>query len=1344
MRKTTAINCENRKNVPISAFILLILLIITANINAQSAESNDNCCCCTNDCPQQQGEPLSKEKIPVVKKTSQLKMCVGVNYYALEVTELTHVSINASAEAAVMLFVNDKITETDRVIDYIEFRDGLSWDIPLKTGRYTLGIKSLTERMLCGVSLNIGFYPVSELTEKNPFSTNMTSGQTVMLTFNLDKQSQIGLGLEMSRQTARAALLNENGRIIREGRQLFTKLEKGTYYVKLSIPPILNGTDVKLSLFGQKTITVPPTEELVRWIVRSSPGERPQMSSFTTADLSVNQSPVFGDDDKDSDDVNAKFTILKAGNNERMYTLTPNGVVYEEDRPVMFCKDGFLIVEFSAPVVDPGISVIKNMISFSPAPSAFKYHVEENRIIFNLETEHEKLYRITINPAPITDHRGRILNSRKPCVFYAVNPPIKPGSNWERGFAAVERYGPQYFSAGTAGVSKLDFRVYKIDPFHSVFDNMLNTPVIVFENNDTSGFINESNSQKSACAYSDGVNAYIKTLGDPHYSTSLNINEKEIKKFKSKNIDLKPMFTTVSGKEKSGTYLIGVRRLPDSDEWSYSRVDVTDLSLSTVETKNKVLFAVTNFSTRKTISDAVIRIEGIINNKMTVLAEGKTNTDGIFELEHSVQLSKKFRDAQIRRIVVSKGDDLLLVDVKESNIIQILTNNHWYKGSAQWLRWLSFNPYSQTQDRNIRGFIMTERPVYSTQEKIYIKGIVRETFAGTISLPSSSGSYIFRVHTPTEAVFDYPVILSEDHSFHSEIVSPDTLTGKYKISLLKIVEKQPLQEIAVTNYIVENYTAPNFEVKLTGEQRTLNDRPIEITLNAFYNDGGKLVNENVNWKVTPHSYSYWAPGYRNYLLSTDERYGYAGEKPQHKTVHEISKIRETGNAVITLNPQLAAFHPVKYEIESAVTDTNNQTILSRHTVTALPPFVLGMRTQRHITSGSAISARVVMIDINNDSLLSGQKIDAALKKVSWNLNLTDSYFSFGKPEYITTESVELINQTSIVTEDKPVIVEFKNNKPGVYILELSSTDHLGRIHTVSAYLFVAGIKPQASKKAEEKIFEASADRNSYEPGQQARIILKSTYQRILVLAVAELPDGEILYRWIDIKDGRGVFTFNVTAQMSPKIPVNFLLMRPRVSMPKHGSDGVLTDNGRPQTIFNTTWITVNPVANQLDVKLTHQRAIESNGTLEVTVTLRDSQGKARSGDVTLWMVNEADLSNSRERIWDPLESFLTPHYSHITVRDSRNRSLFSNFFKRDNFVDNPSQSNFAANDAAVSAVMTAPEKTVYWNPSIKIDNSGRTVVRIPIPSDTANYSLRAVAVSGAERFGTAKSRVSVR
>ncbi|MDR0305715.1 MAG: hypothetical protein LBI42_02640 [Chitinispirillales bacterium] len=1177
--------------------------------------------------------------------------------------------------------------------------------------------------------ININEFEIAALlTEKNPFSADIAPGQKVMVKFDLNRKSKIGLFLAMKRETAHAVLLDGKGIRIAEGKQIFTELEKGTFYIMLSVPPFLNGTDIKLYLFGQDNRPVFPPDELVRRIIRGGQGKKPV--SFSSENLPFRRVQQCLEVLERDDDREYPFTIERAGAGEKMYTLAPGGVIYEPFQALKLCEDGTFILELSAAVPDPGFSAVRNMISLDPAPSEFKYRIEDRRIIFNFGIEREKRYRITINPVPVYDSECRVLINRNPCVLFAYKSKTPPAAQWERGFAVVERYGPQYLAIDAQGVSQLDFRVYKIDPLHKVFDHLQQPSVFVAENRDSSNISSEQKQNETALLYANEIDAYIKTLGDPHYSKILNVNQK--------NIDLKPVFNAVSGKESPGAYLVGINHHRDPARWSYARVDVTDLCLSTVETKTKALFAVTNFSNRKSVSDATVKIEGIVNNKMSVLAEGKTGADGILTLEHTAQLNQKFRNARLKRIVVSKGDDLLIVDAKKSNIVQVFAADHWYKGSRDWFRWLSFERYSFELDRKLRGFIRTERPVYRAQDSVYIKGYVRETFQGKISLPSEEGNYIIRVETPSQKYVDYPVSLSENGSFDLGIVSHDSSAGQYKISLLSANEKQNVHEIARTDYIVEDYASAPFEIKFSGAQKFINDHPAAILFTASYYDGTKAGNQDLLYRIMPHSHSYWPRGYRSYLLSSDERYG-SGIHYENDLQQSLIRTDKNGNAAIVIPQQTGIGNPVRYVVEISRNDTNNkQIILAQHTVTALPPFVLGLRAQRHITSGSTISARAAAIKVGNDSLLAGQKVNVKLSRVVWNSSLVDSDFSKGSPQYINSESVEVVGEKNIITEEKPVTVDFNNQHPGIYILELTSLDHLNRSQSVSMELFLASNKQQPLIKPDPAIFEAVTDRNSYEPGQQARILLKSAYQRALVLAVVEKPNGEPAYRWVDIRDGRATFTLDITAQMAPQIPVSFLLMRPRVSNARLTPDGTLADEGKPHTVFNTTWVTVNPVANMLDVKLTHKPAVNADGTLNVTISLKDSQGRAQPGEAALWLVDEAVLSLYKEKNLDPLETFLEPVSSHITVKDSRNLSS-GGYLGQDNRAAN----NFEGKEAAQHGKITAAKTVPYWNPFINIDKNGSTVIKIPMPPEAGNYSLRAIAASGSDRFGTARARISV-
>jgi len=1087
-----------------------------------------------------------------------------------------------------------------------------------------------------------------------------------------------------------------------------------------------------------------------------------------------------------------EFTMEQAGTHKQMYTLSADGIAYDARQAVKMASDKTLLVEFSAPPADPGISVIRNMVSMTPAPSEFKYDIGGNTIILKLGVEEEKLYKVTLNPAALKDLAGRALTNRKPCSFFAYLPKVQPSASWGRGFGIVERFGPQHYPIKTTGVSALDLRVYKIDPLHGAFGRFPNTQAAVLESDRPPGPGEEPQNVDTASGrvndwlYGDGPAKHIMMLGSPHYSAVIDLDKEGVNKFQS--IDLKPILASVSGKDKPGTYLVGFRLLDGSPYRYYARVDVTDLCLSVVESKTKVLFGVTSYANGKAVPDAAIKIYGTVsdkaaasgtgsrrtretreksgNNKVVILAQGKTGADGFFSLEHTPDMKDKFGGVKVDRVVVSKGDDVLVLHSDGPGAPKKFADNHWLNGASEswdryWFEWLTRERYPEDRDKKLSGFVRTERPIYRPEDSVYIKGYVRETVHGAIKLPPKESSFMIRVENYSQTYADYPVTLNEYGSFDLKIPPPKKSTGEYHVNLIANLGNDKKLRITWTDFKVEAYRIPRFEVMLSGAERISNDGPAEVQAVASYYAGGRVTGQNIAWRITSFPYDHLPRGLAGYILSSDGRYGAVTESRRQGVLEENAKTDDNGSARVTLNPQAATDgNPVKYIVEATVTDADRQTVSARHAVVALPPFILGVRANRHITNGTTISARVAAIDVN-DSLIAGQKVTVELKRVSWTSYLADSDFSQGKPKYVTDETAELIEERSISTEGKPTQIEFKNQQPGVYILELSSRDRLGRLQSVKIDIFLSGGGSQAWKKAEQNVFETVTDRNSYEPGQQAKILLKSPYKKALALAVVEKPDGDISYKWIDVADGQGTFTLDIKQEMAPKIPVSFLLMRPRASAPRRTSDGAEADAGKPETVGNTTWLTVNPVANMLDVKLTHAPVTTPGAALDVAVSLRDIQGKAKAGEVALWLVDEAVLSLRREVSLDPLGAFLIERYSKISMRDSRNLALGnlhtnknpgggygSGFGGGGGGIDDLLGGLMGGAGGSLELARATPRKnfktTPYWNPSIKVDKSGNAVVKIPMPDKLTNYSVRAMAVSGPDRFGTAKNRVSVR
>jgi len=1028
-----------------------------------------------------------------------------------------------------------------------------------------------------------------------------------------------------------------------------------------------------------------------------------------------------------------EFAMERAGAYGHMYTLSRGGVEYDARHAVKFDHGGAFTVEFSAPPADPGFSAMRNMISMTPAPSGFKYRIDGSRVIFNPTVEQEKLYKITLNPTALKDRAGRGLVNMKPSSFFAYLPRTAPFARWGRGFGIVERLGPQYFPVTTDGVSSLDLRIYKVDPLEKAFAGFSRSQTAVYESGRPPGGVGESPvviDSTSKENYQYEFEQRVITLGAPQYSAVIDLNKEEVNERGS--INFKPILAAAYGKDKPGSYLAGFRLLDGSSERYYARVDVTDLCLSVVETEGRVLFAVTSFAAGKPVSDASIKIEGIVNSEPVILAQGKTGIDGFFTLEYTQALREKIGNAAVSRIVITKGEDVLVVDAGVADMVRDKSaDNHWYWAD----RFRQSASDAADSKRNLRGFVRAERTVYGPDDSVRVKGYVRETVHGAIKLPPTGASYSLSLENASRAYTRDIVTLNEYGSFDMKVALRELPAGEYGVSLFSGgADGQKPLKIASTDFTVEQYRDPRFEVTLRGADRISNESPVTVRAAASYYNGGNVANQDIVWRITPIPYAHRPRGIANlanYVLSTDRR---EGERTQN-VFEENGKTDGTGGASIT-RPPSASEGAIKYVIESAVTDSSRQTVSARHTVAALPPITLALRASRHIKSGSTISARVAAVGIN-DSLIVGQKVTAELKMVSLTSRLADSDFSSGNPEYTAAETVTVVEKKIILTKDKPMPVEFKNRQAGDYILELSSRDKSGRVYSVKTDIYLAGGRSQPWKKPVQETFETVADRNSYEPGQQAKILLKSPYRKAFVLAVVERPIGDITYRWVDIVNGQGTFTLDIKQEMAPRIPVSFLLLRPRESAPRRAAE----DAGRPEAIGRSIWLTVNPVANMLDVRLTHAPFAAPGATLDVTVSLRDIQGKPRSGEAALWLVDETAISWRKEKDLDPIEAFLEEVRSNISVRDSRNLERGYR-----HAIENRSAPVADSVNGSVSESVTLRkniEAVPYWNPSIKIDRNGNAAVKIPIPPNLTNYSLRAMAVSGPDRFGTAKNRVSV-
>lgn len=1041
-------------------------------------------------------------------------------------------------------------------------------------------------------------------------------------------------------------------------------------------------------------------------------------------------------------DTRKEFTLERAGSYDYQFTLNPSGSSYSRDQAIRMGRDGTLIFDFSAAPSNLTLSQVKSLLNFSPAPKRMDWSLSGNRLTVRLSVEQERLHNVVVSPVGIKDADGRRLQLDNSCSFYFFQPLDRQVARWGFGKGLVERFGPQHFPLLVSGFRSLDLRVHKIDPFHKAFWPFPNGGVRLDETTAPPGPGEEPTSQDSIVSplSTSEIVKHVRMLGAPPISQVVDLEKDGVTRFQS--LDLKSVFARISGKDQPGTYLVGFRPLDGSTERSYVRIQVTDLSLSSVESKKEILFAVTSISSGRPVHDAEVVVEGLSKKGFTVLAKGRTNPDGMFVLAQTDANFASFVGASVKRVSVRYNSDVLVVDGRPAEAPPEFANNHWYGTRSSWLEWLSREPYDFSKDQVSTGFVFTERPIYRPNETIYFKAIVRTLFQGAIREASTESKLSIHIRSPSGVGYDFPVELSANNTFDDSLCEKDLPTGEYEVSVEGIHPKAGKTILASTSFKVEAYRLPKFEVRLQAPDKVRNDRSQPVKLSASYYAGGKVSGQKVSWKVVSYPYSHVPKGLQGFILSTDGRYGAVSEERQEGVVESSDLTDDNGQSVLDVNPQSATNgNPRRYVCEATVTDVDDQTVSNRTSFVALPPFVLGLKTNRHVTGSSAIKVEVAAISFDG-GFEKGQKVSVSLKKMSWISYLQETDFARGKPKYRTQESMELIDEKTVTTTGGITTLTFENRDPGVYVVEVSARDRLGRLQSVKTDLFLAGDKPVTWKKSEQMLFETVPDKDSYQPGQVARILLKSPYQRGMALAVVERPSGVPEYRWVEVANGQAEFALPILPEMAPKIPVSFLLMRARISDEKRTSDGSTIDAGRPQTVANTTWLQVEQTENQLKVALTHAATATPGTTVPLTVELKDAKGQPRSGEVALWLVDEAVLSLAKEKPLDPLPAFTAKVLSHLSIRDVRNM-LIGDL----RISENPGGDGSEGGSDGFFGKMTVRKnfKSVpYWNPAIQVGASGKAVVNVPISDDLTNFAVRAVAVSGTDRFGVASSQIRVR
>jgi uncharacterized protein YfaS (alpha-2-macroglobulin family) len=1027
------------------------------------------------------------------------------------------------------------------------------------------------------------------------------------------------------------------------------------------------------------------------------------------------------------------FRITSVGCANLRLPVTPEGVTYARDQALKCDADQRKIsVEFSAPPKKLSPIEARNLVRFTPAVEDLNFHTAGRELVVEGNFKADTLYRASLMPIPLSDKRGRPMLSKAASELYLHFPPKPKYLKWQVGHGIVERFGPQQLPIEGRGFGRVDLRVYPLDPLNRSLWPFPDQPVVTNEQDipPAPGEGPKKYTNLDNHIDADGLMQQLRALGSPPVSTIVKLPLRAEGSAARFGIDLEPHFAAIAGRQQPGTYLVGMRKLDESTERSWVRVQVTDLSLSTVEEEASVKFAVNSLSTGAPVSGAEISVEGKRKKVWVTIAQGTTGPDGTYQWKPSGNSDDY---ASVMRIVVKQGRDVLVLDPTRAP--DRYADNNWSSAGGTWLQWTQGSLSGRQAQPQVLCHVFTERPVYRPEEKIYIKGYVRKRLRGAIAIADGGGTLV--VEGPGGLAWRYPVKLSSHGSFDYVFNETSSPTGTYTIHL----EHKDQPQCGSVNVLKEAYRTPEFDLRLSAPDQVPLDREFKIQLAAQYYAGGQAAGRPVRWRVTQFPYA-WTPKARpGFFYSSDGRFSGRERFKGSPVIEHEDKTDAQGSASLAINPATETTgQPRSYIVEATVTGADDQTVSATQRVLALPAVVLGLKTQRYYERAKTVSPEFIVVGPDG-ALVPQQNVTVRLTKREWHSHLRAGDFSQAEAKYVTDVVDRKILERQVVSGTQPLRVDLPLDGAGVYVVELEARDRLGRAQTVSVDLYAGGDEPVTWAKPGSDVFTVMPDKNSYAPGETAHLVLESPYQQAHGLAIIEDPDGN-RYQWFVVKNGAATFDLPIQKHFVPKIPVHFVLMRGRVPGIQP-SIGTRLDLGKPATVASTSWLTVEPVEHQVNVVLDNPAKARPGQTISVKLSLTDRAKKPASGEATLWLVDQAVLALGKEQRLDPIPDFITPVRSRVAVQDTRNWTL--GILPMNEQPGGDSEAKEGDESLLDKVTLRRDFKSVpYFNPNIEIDSSGVATVNVKLPDNLTNFKLRAKVASGPDRFGVGTGQVSVR
>ena len=780
-------------------------------------------------------------------------------------------------------------------------------------------------------------------------------------------------------------------------------------------------------------------------------------------------------------------------------------------------------------------------------------------------------------------------------------------------------------------------------------------------------------------------------------------------------------------------------------------VQVTNLGVAVKDSPQNTLVFVTRLDNAAPVAGARVSIIRLDNS---VFWTGTTDADGV-AIAPQTPLRGEQDWWKFAFIVTAEKDGDIAY-----------TGSDWDEGVTPWEFGLPINLTESSA--LLRGTVFSDRGVYRLGEEVHLKAILRHnTPSGIRLLPAGTAVSIALRDSQDRLIDSRRVTIGRWSSAEWTFSLPgDGSLGEYSIRAYLDSDRTkptvrpgapagasqqeeadqavPWQKVVQGSFLVAAYRRPDFrvDVKLSGEP-AIAGTTLTGVVTARYLFGAPMGGRPVKWTFSRAPIG-TAPDavYEHY---PSERWMFVGWPDQEQPRSEEPRrdeatLGKTGELALELKTKADAGVPCVYTLEGDVEDVSRQHIANRAQVTVHPAdWYIGLRRppSYFVEQKSGLTTEVVAVTPDGRPA-AGAAVQVTLAQIQWKSVRRAEGEGFYAWE---TKRVEVpAGQWQVTTGEQPAPLSVPFANGGMFVLRATARDKAGRSSTTTMSFYVLGEGYTAWARYDHNRIDLVPERQTYKPGDTARILIQSPWEQATALVTTE-REGVRSHRQFSLTSTQTSISVPITEQDIPNVYVSVLLVKGRTKPPVDGlkTNADTSDPGKPAFRLGYVDLKIENASKRLSVAVSaNKEEFRPATTAKVSVSVKDARGGVPS-EVTLWAVDYGVLSLTGYQTPDVLGSVYVHKALQVFTTDNRQRIVS----RRVLTPKGATGGGGGGVDAGASMLRRDFRVLAFWLGSVVTDANGAASVDVKLPESLTTYRIMAVAGDLESRFGSGESEVRI-